>query len=99
MKVCTPPQVQWKPPLRQAAGTLGDTRGRQCENDRKEERLIEQYIKTTSVNIKKKKFMVLKRKSKNDYENKVVRVMETKTISKNGIKMNNVTNKFFELVI
>ena len=26
LHVITPQQVQWKPPLRQAAGTLGDTR-------------------------------------------------------------------------
>jgi len=72
---------------------------KRSENDRKEERLIEQYIKTTKVNIKKKKLMVLKRKSKNDYENKVNGVMETETISKNGIKMNNVMNKFLSSLI
>lgn len=27
LEVCTPQEVQWKPPLRQAAGTLGDTEG------------------------------------------------------------------------
>jgi hypothetical protein len=27
LEVCRPQEVQWKPPLRQAAGTLCDTRG------------------------------------------------------------------------
>ena len=30
MNVCTPQEVQWKPPLRQAAGTLPAMAGRQC---------------------------------------------------------------------
>jgi hypothetical protein len=30
LEVCRPPEVQWKPPLRQAAVTLCDTRERQC---------------------------------------------------------------------
>ena len=32
LEVLRPSERQWKPRLRQAAGTLGDTRGRQCEN-------------------------------------------------------------------
>ena len=36
LNVITPQQVQWKPPLRQAAGTLGDTCERQhrAKNER-----------------------------------------------------------------
>jgi len=31
LKLCTPQEVQWKPPLRQAAGTLAAMRGRQYD--------------------------------------------------------------------
>jgi hypothetical protein len=33
LQVCTPPEIQWKPPLRQAAGTLGASVGRHSSRE------------------------------------------------------------------
>ena len=62
LHVITPQQVQWKPPLRQAAGTLCDTRRKivrkrteiQWKKVNTKERLIEQYIKKQALIQKNK---------------------------------------------
>jgi len=56
MNVCSPHERKWKPPLRQAARTLCDTRERQCRNglnyDEKTDGDLEFVIKYISQNEK-----------------------------------------------
>ena len=43
LKVCTPQEVQWKPPLRQAATTLPASGG-QCSGERKKTRELTELL-------------------------------------------------------